>query len=1116
MKTSPTLLIGLGGIGSVIVDSIYKMIPKENRENIAALAFDTNINDLEKLENLPKDNIFQTSSDKAVWQYVLDNEGIKDWFPYENKEIMEKTLSEGAGQVRAVSRLAFRAAIEEKRILKVDEFINDLFTAKGDKFTGNIKVVIICTIAGGTGAGSFLQTAYYLKDKLTHSYSRPGSKIVGVFLLPDILVKTGRIKDGQIQNVYSNAYACIKEFNAIINNRNSPGFADIELEYKPDMVDIDGHIDHRLPADLPYDYCYLFDFENFKNENLNYFENYQRQVINSLYIDLFTPIAANGFSIKDNTIRDLIREGGLNRYCGAGSALVKYPYEDITYYMSLRWTYDNIKDKCLKIDDDIKKEFSDYRKAILEGERRTEPNEGKIFRQRMDQYAKGASSDPFFKWVYESAWIKGEEGELIATKGNAFLKRFEIEMTERTEKDKELSNLNSNCSNLDSNQLTHFETAVDEIDDHERNLKKYKSAIIAYIDTNRNYFTNQAIFADISSPSYQSNIEYRFNTYILKKDEPIHPLAVRFILYEIHDTLQNKVNHLSTQNKDTFDFIERYPKMFDLPDSDETESAIDRLTLANEQNIIGRLFNNKLKDFISSYKSNTNIYLSKLNDYKVNYLKELVFNELLIQVNQMIETWRTFFLNLDDVNLTFKNELNNLAVQHDKEGDPATYYVLGKKEHKELLYSEMEKGSYETEFPSDLNEKFYNSLYLKSHQAYKLIENKYGDQEILKTADFIKLNIVKWYQTSKIEKIDFLNKNCVDAIHFEAKLLKKNTDEHLRDVINKIDELAQPYCPKPNKTGVSWINAWGIHPDCVDPKVISQNLVNDLFKDGKVENKGFSKYEIIREKVLYNLLIDDFLKFFHGDQHRPAGSYFIAYNEMIRRITSDPEREITPHLDKRWHHAAYMPDIHEKKADNDRLKIKEAFIYGLLLHTINIKKNRGKLSWQHQGNDGTRILYLPDGNECLPLIHALFKGLFYNGIIVDKVMSQTNQTLEGDKLIYSKKGNFRSTELYKKSVEPIYYGAKEADFTIIDLVLFYPHENLSDKNLEDEGVEILKGVISCIHDYYREIAGDSPATKTEANKLIKKMIEGSERYKKANKNDGYVSQCMNLLKNLPK
>lgn len=1115
MATSPTLLIGLGGIGSRIVDSIYKLVPSEYRENLAALAFDTNIKDLENLGNLPEDSIFQTSSDKAVWQYVLNNEGIKDWFPYEIKEIMAKTLSEGAGQVRAVSRLAFRAAIEESRIEKVDSFINELFTVRGNKFLGNIKVVIISSIAGGTGAGIFLQTAFYLKDKLTHKYNRPDSQIIGVFLLPDILVNTKKIKDDQIKNVQANAYASIKELNAIIRNYNNPGFADIEFEFKPAMEDSLGNIDHRLPDYLPYDFCYLFDFENFKNENLKYFENYEKQIVNSLFIDLFTPISGSGFSHKDNVIRTLIRKGGLNRYCGAGSSMLKYPYKDITYLIALKWTYENIKNKWLKLDNDIKKEFADYRKAILEGERRTAPDEGKIFRQRMEQYAKGTSADTFFKWIFESAWIRGEEGELIASKANVFLSKFENEINERTRNDRELSKLENSCQNLDSNQLSHSETAIDEIDDHERNLKKYKAAIISYVDNNRNYFVNQAIFADIASPNYQSNTDFRFNTYILKKEEPVHPLSVRYILYEIKDLIENKIKHLSSKNKDTFEFIERYPKIFDLPDTDEIETAIDRVMLADEQNFIGKIFKNKLKEFVSSYKSNTSIYLSKLNEYKADYLTELVYAEILIQVNQMLETWRRFFLNLDDVNLSFKNEINHLDVLHETEADPTIHYVLGKKVHKDYLYNLLENDSYEKEFPADLNEQFYLSLYRKAYQEYKN-EAKDENSDLTNTAEFIREHIVRWYQESKVEKTDKLNKNCIEAVYLEAGLLGKDKLEYLRSVINKIDEIAQPYCPKPNTQTINWINSWGINPQSIDAKTISQDIVNQIFIDGKIEHNSFSKYEIIREKVLYNLVIEGFHKFYHGDEKRPAGSYFEAYNEMIRRIELTPDKEITPHLDKRWHHAAYMPDIHEDKAEKDRIKIRNAFIYGLLLHSLSIKTNRGQMIWQHMGNDGTRIVKLPGNVKCQPLLHSLYKGLFYNGNIVDKILIQTRSVLQEDKIIYSKKGNFRQTEFYKQSVLPIFYGGKDTELTIIDLLSIYPNEDLSDKSLQAEGVEILKSLLSCISKYYIDIAGESPATKAEAVKLVKKILENSELFKKAKKNENYISEYHQHLKEFSK
>ena len=62
MSYVPTILIGLGGLGSYIVDTIYSWIPEERRKRVAIHAFDTNVNDIAKLKYLTKEHVTQTTT----------------------------------------------------------------------------------------------------------------------------------------------------------------------------------------------------------------------------------------------------------------------------------------------------------------------------------------------------------------------------------------------------------------------------------------------------------------------------------------------------------------------------------------------------------------------------------------------------------------------------------------------------------------------------------------------------------------------------------------------------------------------------------------------------------------------------------------------------------------------------------------------------------------------------------------------------------------------------------------------------------------------------------------------------------------------------------------------
>ena len=124
----PTLLIGLGGIGSYVVEQVYKQVPIENRTKLAVHAFDTNINDISKRQTFLKDKMTQTSIDWTVGQYLNQaDDSVKNWFPFENKLIHSKRLTDGAGEIRSVSRLAYRAAMGQNKLNKLHDQIRKMF-----------------------------------------------------------------------------------------------------------------------------------------------------------------------------------------------------------------------------------------------------------------------------------------------------------------------------------------------------------------------------------------------------------------------------------------------------------------------------------------------------------------------------------------------------------------------------------------------------------------------------------------------------------------------------------------------------------------------------------------------------------------------------------------------------------------------------------------------------------------------------------------------------------------------------------------------------------------------------------------------------------------------------
>ena len=111
-RLAPTLLVGLGGQGGKIVAMVSRLANEEQKKYLSFVAFDTDVNELRTIRrDYPDVRTVQTSSRLTVGEYLYNDENAKNnWFPI-NNILNRKTPSEGAGQVRAISRLVMDTAI---------------------------------------------------------------------------------------------------------------------------------------------------------------------------------------------------------------------------------------------------------------------------------------------------------------------------------------------------------------------------------------------------------------------------------------------------------------------------------------------------------------------------------------------------------------------------------------------------------------------------------------------------------------------------------------------------------------------------------------------------------------------------------------------------------------------------------------------------------------------------------------------------------------------------------------------------------------------------------------------------------------------------------------------
>jgi hypothetical protein len=216
-----TLVVGLGGTGIQALRSLkrlYDNLPKDERVPASFLGIDfdrsaVEVRDLDaklaELAELEEDeflylepgsiqealrNLDRAHGEQPAWAKVLE------WFPDRIKIPVSEVEANGASQMRVLGRLGF---------FLHDEAISRSIRRKLHELGGEVdplrlaedkRVILVSSIAGGTGAGMLIDIAYLVRRQL----GRP--KVQAYLLLPEVFqdVDSGG-------RIFQNAYACLQE-----------------------------------------------------------------------------------------------------------------------------------------------------------------------------------------------------------------------------------------------------------------------------------------------------------------------------------------------------------------------------------------------------------------------------------------------------------------------------------------------------------------------------------------------------------------------------------------------------------------------------------------------------------------------------------------------------------------------------------------------------------------------------------------------------------------------------------------------------------------------------------------------------------------------------------------
>lgn len=1071
---APTLLVGLGGTGSKIVCRVSNLVNEEQRDHLGFAVFDTDINELRDIQRAnPFIKIIQTSTKLSVGEYLnIDTHARDTWFPV-NAILNSKTLTEGAGQVRAISRLAFDTALRAGKMEQLHEAIQDLYKLEEGQSEQALRVIIVSSLAGGTGSGLILPVALYIKNYLATHFRQSANITRGFFILPEVF---DEVIPGQAErnSLRSNAYATLRELDAFLMKGDAtlpePYYGSVKMEFP--RVGSSGYDEYNV---RPYDFCFLFDAQNAEGSKLNSFNQYLDHAANCIYAQSIGPMNKRSNSSEDNTIRRLCAERGRNRYAGAGSSMLIYPVEDVKEYISLNWARECVSKQWLVFDNMYKELCKRNATMRAQGLSVQDANPATNYITTVESMAN--NKDPFARSIVNACSVFDDDGlSKVSEKWTDYVDAL-IKKVTRDE--------SSGQGDLDAQKqqamtligsLEGGKDSWEPFQDAYREIEKYKAMIMKRSEDTAHtiaYTMFKAPNDSVTSGKLAHNLE----TYLRDGEGKfIHPNAVRYFLYKTLDLLKAEKMVIDGKNRDAIKLFDGFAAAhFDNPNTDEVET-VENLT-DRKLSLINKL-TNKLSGEQQDLKSAYSNYMTKANEYRVNSVLALVLQEGIDYVNELCASFQNFFMSFDARVATIDKRITNISKKYEHtKGTTARYVCASVKCLREMTNQLPYTGSALT-IDSQLAEDIYNKVRKYALMTAKPQNNSYFN-EIFENGilGYFKSSLMSLY--SDVVDIDIISALEAEVKYEQGEYDDSVVEQYVKKTIQSTRALSCPFIEKPLGEEKEPIYACAFN-SCLDPHDGSyrSNLIGKELKNaGGVEDDDISKNMILFYQSIYGLRANDLSKFAPPERsvtsNRDGGEYYKAYFELINMIHPEAHRSkaITPHIDRWWHVITKMPDLDEENQIMQEQRIYAAFFWGMIgdyvdLFDIGADQQVYRLKVDDLDmDDSSDVLVVSNGTPCDHLYEVLDAFAIYPEL-VDRVLARVGAltTMDVDKGVSLSDGLLESC-LNSFRIREYPLGEDNRVRSVFDIPMLMKKSIKSEQYYEENVLQILKAEISEIKKY---------------------------------------------------
>ena len=977
IRPRQVLLVGLGGVGSKTVDKVLSIMPEEYKKYTKAIALDTDVGEITNdLHHIPLENRITLGSDPntkqsiTIGDYIRNHPGTTEWFVKGDRldTIEKRSTTQGAKQIRMVSRIALAATNDFCGMKNVIEQVIRQFNADDGAVGGNgLLVMIVCSIAGGTGAGTVLQFPLYLEQALSGVFSDEDVQIDCSMLLPDMFRRVQ--SDDNYFAGKANAYAVIRELMSINSRKLRRGdiVANSDLEVKQEKI-------------APYGKVMFFDSTSMSGDTLNgdLEHTYIPKVATALNEYLFGPVNGKITSALDNTLRRVYDSDGQAIFGSVGTAKLHFPRSTYAQYVTSNWITKAIADQWIGIDRETERLFKEeYKKAVDNDTQR--PDKETRLRELYCQLIE-ENSNPFFKEIKSKMNLTEEEkngfvSEEISSIVDLFWSRCKLALEAKKEQNEEYRS----AKNQFRNDIQSKDAGLDYLLESSRNL--YNAA--AKLATIGNIYAAQVLCpSEAKEGTLYSRRSDESTLFGFIKERKLHPLMIRYFLYKLAEILKANSVHSGmcpVDEKKLRDDFSKPNKAF--------KTALDKNTGIIESNISAELRANFAETMLKDLKLYLEEYeemFKRLDDvienfekYKNNCIKQLpLINDqsgtILAGGNlSMMYTWRKI-----------ENEISSGEDVYTVDDD------LNGKIH-EVVYKSFIKQCVDlsnVKFTMKNGKKLkvrtrYEDIMTNELQVYyaEKIAVNYSyclPQNVIEAA-LLQCGLENAYKTEAAEMDPAIGYNYQMFIDRNPEPYNTDTSEngltsdadYFENLLSAMIGKGKPFCGRVEGVGndspmlsrllvinrsmlryeldTTKFDANGQPQKVYLEEEIIKGVSSSRIGANNVQTKyisdGISPDEIISVTTVAGLEPKAFVSFLPPDdnEHSPTKeqSYYSAYREFIDGLGMN-KSGITPHLHWKWHTAGMLKDITDSHTDTYSRQAVQAFLYGFVFDLIMV------------GNDG--------------------------------------------------------------------------------------------------------------------------------------------------------------------